>query len=95
MNRFKFAKKFALVFFIIGSTLFLIQIMTSELTAITIFGYYYLILSIIINLIFVILLLCTLVLDKNKKETIKSIGVLMLNIPIAFIYAYLVLNHII
>ena len=95
MNKIIVSKKIALVFFTLGTLLFLTQSIIRGLNMVTVIGYYYLYLSVIINLVLVIILTVRLVLGKNKIDTLKAIGILSINIPIASIYAYLVLNHLI
>lgn len=93
MNRLRVSTGIAITFFTIGSILFALQLFMRGVTAITIIGYYYLILSVIINLIVVLFFLAALFLDKNKKETLKSICVILLNIPVSSLYAYMTLNY--
>ena len=95
MNRLKASKYIASTFFVIGSLLFITQIFWQELTVVTIIGYYYLAVSIIINTIIVIILLFVLLLMENKRKTLMSIGIILLNIPVAFIYTIIVVNHLI
>ena len=82
----------ALVFFSIGTLLLLIQIGISKVSLITIIGLYFVIGSTIINLILVLLLIIQLIFDNNKRSTIKCIGFLTLNIPIAAFYYFLVIK---
>lgn len=88
-------KKFALFFFIVGTMLFIIQLLTREINMITVIGYFYVGASIIINSIVVLILLFQLINYKRKKETLTSIGLILINLPIAFVYSYLVVNYLI
>lgn len=90
MNNSKTIFKIAITFFIIGTLLFLIQLITSKLNYITIIGFYYVILSIIINSLILLILLILLIKHHDKKETLKSITYIVSNIPIAMIYYVIV-----
>lgn len=87
-------KRIALFFFSIGTLLFLIQLTQQTISLVTVIGFYYLGLSIIINSIIVIILLVHLLINKNKKETVTSIGIILINFPIAIMYYFIVMNYI-
>lgn len=96
MKRLKATYKVALLFFTLGTLLFLLQIIVRDITGITFVGYLYVIGSIIINLIILIILLFSLALEKDKRtETLKSIGVILINVPIAYLYFYIVIEYLI
>ncbi len=89
--RFRFCFNTAKFFFLIGSILFLIQLLIQEFTFITIIGLYYILFAVLVNLLLVLMLLIALFIDNNKFDTLKSIGILSANIPIAMIYASIII----
>ena len=93
MNRFKATSKIAWISFSIGTLLFVLQVFIKGINTVTIIGYYYVGLAVIINSIILMILLSILYLKKNKIETIKSIGIILLNIPIALLYYQIVINN--
>ncbi len=95
MHKIKAATHFALLFFFIGTLLFLLQLLIGELSVITILGYFYVIFAIIVNLIMLVIQLLILAFRDDKLMTLKSIGILLLNVPIAYLYYYTVLNYLI
>lgn len=96
MKQLKATYKIALLFFTLGTLLLFIQIIVRGITGITITGYFYVIGSIIINLIILIILLFSLILEKYKRrETLKSIGAILINIPIAYLYFRIVIEYLI
>ncbi|MEX1384332.1 MAG: hypothetical protein AB1Z17_13155, partial [Lutibacter sp.] len=90
MSTIKFTTKTATLFFSIGTLLLLIQIVVRGISTITIVGLYYVIFSVLINLFLVLLLILKLIFKSNKISTLKSIGILTINIPIAYLYFYIV-----
>jgi len=93
MNNFKICFRITFAFLIIGTFLFILQLFFRGITLITIIGYYYVIFSLILNSIAVILLFTLLFVEENTKEILKSIGVLLINIPIAYLYFYIVTTY--
>ncbi len=93
MKNIKLTINTAIVFFSIGTLLLLIQIVVREISTITIIGLYYVIFSILINLFLVLLLILKLIFKSNKISTVKSIGILTINIPIALFYYFLVIRY--
>lgn len=95
MSTIKFTTKTATLFFLIGTLLFLIQIVVRGISTITIIGLYYVVFSVLINLILVLLLIKKLFFKNNKMSTATSIGILTINIPIAYLYFYIVTTFLI
>lgn len=96
MKQLKTTYKVALAFFTFGTLLFILQVIVRGITGITMVGYFYVIVSIIINLIILIVLVFSLAIkNENIPETLKSIGVILANIPIAYLYFYIVMNFLI
>ncbi|WP_452601609.1 hypothetical protein [Pontimicrobium sp. MEBiC06410] len=92
MNRLKATIKIALLFFTIGTLLLILHFIFNTSNFIIWLGYMYVLLAIVINSILLIILIVALFIDKEKLETLKSIGVLTLNIPIAFVYFQMVID---
>ncbi|MDO5970912.1 hypothetical protein Q4Q35_13960 [Flavivirga aquimarina] len=95
MNTFKTSRTIALISFSIGTILFLLQAINKGLSTVTVIGFNYVKVAIIVNSLVFIILLFTLFLSKQKLETIKSIGIILLNIPIAFLYYQIVIHNLI
>lgn len=94
-RRYIFCFKTTRFFFLCGSFLFFIQLIVQDLTYITVIGYYYLGIAILINLLILFGLLFALIFKPNKLDTLKSIGILTANIPIAIVYTLIVINYLI
>lgn len=95
----KYAKWLALTSFGLG-TLILVAFFISELfnkeESVTIFGYLYLIVCVVVNSFYILVLGVYLMLDRDQwKRILISMGVLLLNIPVAFLYFFIVLYAII
>jgi len=95
MYKIKAATQFALLFFSIGTLLFLVQLLVGQLSMITFIGYYFVMLAILINVLMLTIQFLILVFKNDKMMTLKSIGILLINIPIAYLYYYTILNYII
>lgn len=93
MINIKLTIKTAILFFSIGTLLLLIQMRVREISTITIVGLYYVVGSVMINLILVVLLIIELIFKENKISTLKSIGILTINIPITILYYFLVIAY--
>lgn len=93
MHKIKASKFFFFIFFGIGSLLFLIQLIVQELSLVTIIGYYYLLLVLAINSLILLGLFISLIFEDNKLKTLKAMGIILLNLPIACLYLTIVLNH--
>lgn len=95
INRFRFCFNTARISFILGSILFLIQLIISDLSTITIIGLYYVAIALFVNLVILLGLILALIFESNKKDTLKSIGILSTNIPIAAVYTLIVINYVV
>jgi len=95
MDRLKFATITALVFFSFGTLILISQICFRNEFAITIFGLYYVLFSIVINSLIVLVMLFSFLVEEKAIKTLKSIGILLVNIPIALLYYILVIDYII
>ncbi len=79
--------------FIIG-TLFLLTYAITKYDMIAVFGYYYLITAIFFNIAIVLYLIIKTIINKSELITnLKTIGVILLNIPIAYLYVIIVFDY--
>lgn len=86
MKYLTFSKNPALGSFLIG-TILLISLYLLKIYSITILGLLYISLAVIVNGSFLFILIYDWIFKKEfRKEIIKSILILLLNIPIVFIY---------
>lgn len=90
MDRLKIASWIAFIFFGFGTLFLILQFCYENKFAITIFGWYYVLFSIVFNSLIVLILLVILVFNTNRVKTLKSIGILLINIPIAYAYFLIV-----
>lgn len=88
-----FSTQLAIVSFGIGTLLFLIHFIFPNFFAILIIGYIYLFLAILINIITFFYLVYLFFKENDTEDIIIRILLLLANIPIAFLYAYIVLNN--
>lgn len=93
MNRIKIATITAIVFFILGTILLLLQLGFRKDYTIAIFGYYYVLFAVAFNSVAVMVLLIGLITHHKKIDTLKSIGILCINIPIALLYFQIVIDQ--
>ncbi|GAA4238252.1 hypothetical protein GCM10022291_28020 [Postechiella marina] len=91
-NLIKASKAIAVVSFIWGTSLFLLQLYTNNPYKLPYFGLIFIILAAIINTILVIILLYKIIKYKNRQiEILKTIGFMLLNIPIATLYFIIII----
>jgi len=83
------------VSFILGTLLLVLFLFFREFESIVIFGLYYVLIAFIINAFIVIWLITRLIIHSEKWiELLKAIGVILINIPIAIGYFFVVINTI-
>ena len=92
MDRLKAAIILAILFFIIGTLLLILQICFQNNFEITLYGYYYVYFSVVVNSLFLIIFLLVLIFKTDRLKTLKSIGVLLINIPIAYLYFLIIIK---
>ncbi|EDM43361.1 hypothetical protein SCB49_01362 [unidentified eubacterium SCB49] len=92
MKTFKFSAITAIIFFAIGTLLFILQMVTDNFSLLTIIGFYFVVAAVIINCIILLSLIVLLILNKDYPESLKSIGVTLANIPIALLYFYIIIE---
>lgn len=72
--------------FILGTLIYASYIITRN-SDLIFFGFIYLVLAVIINIVMLATLLITLIaLPENRLKTLKTIGVLIINMPVAYLY---------
>ncbi|WP_040278875.1 hypothetical protein [Psychroserpens damuponensis] len=92
MDRLKITCIIATIFFSIGTMLLLLQLYFKNMMEITVLGYYYVYFSVIINIIVLGALFVILLFRNDKIKTLKAIGVLLINIPIALLYFQIIMK---
>ena len=79
--------------FILGTLLLVLFLFFRELESIVIYGLYYVIIAFTINTFIIFwLIIKFLIRPKKQEELLKSIGVILINIPIAIGYFFIVIN---
>ena len=86
-------KIIAILSFVIGTVILALHLTFKHNTTLLIVGLYFTIIAVIINLIVFLSLLVTAIINfEYRFELLKSCGIILLNIPIAFLYFYLVIT---
>ena len=93
MKTFKISAAIALVFFLIGTFLFLLQLVTTDMLTLPIISFYYLLIALFFNAIVLLTLIGKLFIDSNYSEILKSIAIILVNIPIAIFYTYIIFKY--
>lgn len=92
-NLILFVKIVALLSFLIGTVLLAIYLYFDYLNAISMFGFYFVIIAFIANAILLIVNIIAIIIDSNyRTELIKACAFMLLNIPIAILYFYIVIS---
>lgn len=88
------SKAIAFLSFIMGTILFVIQLYFQGTYRIVHIGLIFIVVAVIINTILLIALLFGLLGNTdNKLEILKTCGMVLLNIPIAILYFYILLRY--
>lgn len=87
----KTAKQTALIYFILGTLLFFIQWVSGYHAGVTLIEIIFLLITIVHNLTVFIILLIQLI-KKNELETFFSILIILINIPVAIGYGYILIH---
>lgn len=91
----KTSRMVAITSFILGTVIFLSQIFLFDPGALFVFGFIYLIIAVTINLIFAIALIGEMFIKSSPKMIIlKTLGILLVNIPVATFYLVIVFKYI-
>lgn len=88
-----FSTQLAIFSFGLGTLIFLTHFIFPNYFPILVFGYIYLLIAILINTITFFSLVYLFAKEENTEDIIIRILILLSNIPIAFLYAYIVLNN--
>lgn len=89
------AIQMAIVSFSIGTFILLLHFVLKNSDLVIIIGIYYLVIAFIVNGLMLLKLIFDWVTEsKNRKSTLLQITILLINIPIAFFYFYLVITSI-
>jgi hypothetical protein len=92
-NLINISKAIAIISFIIGTILFVLQLYNSDTSSLIYPGILFIIIALIINFISIIGLVYYLLGDTNEKsELLKTIGMVLLNLPIAILYFYILIH---
>ena len=90
---FKTTKWMALIFFVVGTLLFLLRGLANNHFIIIILGRVFIAFAAVFNSIILIILLVDLI-RKDRLESFYAICIVLANIPIAITYAYIILEYI-
>ena len=87
------SKIVASISFIIGTLLLVLFLFFKQEESLIMLGFYYVIGAFIINTFVLLSLLTRLILNsENRIELLKAIGIILINIPIAIGYFFIVIN---
>jgi hypothetical protein len=91
-NLIQASKIVALMSFVIGTTLFSLFFYLNKSNTLLIIGLIYVIAAILINsILFFANLLMSAIYTENRINHIKTCGIILLNVPIAFLYLRIIL----
>ena len=87
------SKSITIISFIIGTILFALQLYFNKSDALIYPGIIFILIATIINVISLIALVFSLLANTNYKlELLKTCGIVLLNIPIAILYFYIIIE---
>lgn len=89
---FKSARNIALIFFIVGTFLFILNAFTNENPPTVMLGVSFVAFAVIFNSIILLILLVDLI-RKDRLESFFAICIILANIPIAAGYAYIIVEY--
>jgi len=88
-----FGKIIALLSFIIGTITFSLYLYFDNSNTIGSFGFYFIIIALIINMLLLVVNIIAIIIDnEHREELIKTCGIMLINIPIAILYFYIVIS---
>jgi len=88
----KSARTIALIFFIVGTFLFVINVFTKEYAPIVTLGLFFVVFAILFNTIVLLILLVDLI-RKDRLDSFFGICIILANLPIAAGYFYLTMEY--
>lgn len=81
----------AITSFILGTVIFLSQVFLFGPSELLVFGFIYLIIAVAINLIFAVALIGDMIIKPSSEIILlKTLGILLLNIPVATFYMVII-----
>ena len=88
----KSARTIALIFFIVGTFLFVINVFTNEYPPIITLGLFFVVFAVLFNTIVLLILLVDLI-RKDRLDSFFGICNILANLPIAAAYFYLTMEY--
>ncbi|WP_418604260.1 hypothetical protein [Hwangdonia sp.] len=83
----------AFLSFIIGTTTLSLYLYFDNSNSIGSFGFYFVIIALVINMLLLVVNIIAIAIDsQHRSELIKTSGIMLLNIPIAVVYFYIVIS---
>lgn len=92
MNTLKTTIKISITCLITGAILLVLHFIFKTEWSLISATYLYFLITVLVNCLFLTALIVALVLDKHKLDTLKSIGIIFFNIPIALLYVNIITN---
>lgn len=87
------SKSLAIISLIVGTVLFSLQLYLGKETSLISIGFIFVVIAVIINSISLLIMVFYLLGNsKQKIEVFKTIGIILLNIPIAVLYFYIIIS---
>lgn len=83
----------SMISFVLGS-LILLAYLISQVDVLISAGMYYLLIAFYWNLAVITMILIAMLYRKTRKESLSTIGLMLINIPIAFIYFLIVIQFV-
>ncbi len=88
-----FGKFISIISFIIGTTLFSLYLYFNNSNDISSIGFYFVVTALILNsLLLTVFVVALIINSKHREELLKTCGMILLNIPIAIFYFYIVIS---
>jgi len=92
-SKIKTGRRLAIISFLIGTSFLALYFLIEDSEMLLVPGYLYLCCAIVVNVIYLFILLVNLILEKkHRKDVIVTIFLMLLNIPIAYLYFIMVLG---
>jgi len=89
---FKSARNIALIFFIVGTFLFILNAFIDEYPPMMMLGFFFVVFAIVFNSVVLLILLVDLI-RKDRLESFFAICIILANIPIAAGYVYIITEY--
>lgn len=93
-NQLPYSSRLAITTWLIGTIIFIINFIFPNTEEILITGIFYIVVAVIANGLTLVYLLYKIITDNhNSRYFLIQAGILLLNIPVAVLYAYLVISQ--